>query len=168
MRLLGAILAGGQSRRFGSDKALALVDGVPMLAQVCAALRPQVDTVVICGGQRNGVPAIPDCPPGGIGPLGGINAAFLHAIAHGYDAVVTVPVDTIPVPHDLVSRLGHGPAAFAGQFLIGIWPVKCQAELAELIRSGGRSVKSFMARCDCRLVSETGLDLRNINRPDSV
>ena len=49
MRVLGAIIAGGQSRRFGSDKALAVIDGRPMIAHVTEALRPQVEMVAICG-----------------------------------------------------------------------------------------------------------------------
>lgn len=49
MRLLGAILAGGRSRRFGTDKAVAQWNGAPLLAHCVAALSPQVDHVVLCG-----------------------------------------------------------------------------------------------------------------------
>ncbi len=49
MRLLGAVLAGGQSRRFGSDKALALLDGRPLIAHVIAALAAQTEAVIVCG-----------------------------------------------------------------------------------------------------------------------
>ena len=38
MRVLGAILAGGQSRRFGSDKASASLDGKSLLDHVADAL----------------------------------------------------------------------------------------------------------------------------------
>ena len=38
MRLLGVVLAGGQSRRFGRDKALALLDGRPLIDHALAAL----------------------------------------------------------------------------------------------------------------------------------
>ena len=37
------------SRRFGSDKAMARIDGVTLLDHVHAALLPQVDDIVLCG-----------------------------------------------------------------------------------------------------------------------
>ena len=39
MRILGAILAGGQARRFGSNKALARLHGEPLIAHAARALR---------------------------------------------------------------------------------------------------------------------------------
>ncbi|MCC7490921.1 MAG: NTP transferase domain-containing protein [Fimbriimonadaceae bacterium] len=71
------VLAGGQSRRFGSDKAQALVDGRPMLARVVAAARAVVDPVVVIGGQGplpDGALALPDLLPGG-GPVQAVVAA---------------------------------------------------------------------------------------------
>jgi molybdopterin-guanine dinucleotide biosynthesis protein A len=165
MAILGAILAGGQSRRFGSDKALAIVDGVPMLTRVQAALAAQVDALVVCGGTRANVDALPDRPAPGIGPLGGLNAALHHARVRGLDAVLSVPVDTFPLPHDLVDRLGQGPAAFANQYLIGIWPTALQPDLDELIKSGARAVQAWLEASRCKLVQENGLMLRNINSP---
>lgn len=47
MALLGAIIAGGMSRRFGSDRAMAQIDGIALLDHVHAALKAQVDDIVI-------------------------------------------------------------------------------------------------------------------------
>lgn len=47
--MLGAIIAGGMSRLFGSDKAMARIDRVALLDHVHAALKAQVDEVVLCG-----------------------------------------------------------------------------------------------------------------------
>ena len=49
MRVLGVVLAGGQSRRFGSDKALAEIAGRTLLDRAVATLARQVDTVVVAG-----------------------------------------------------------------------------------------------------------------------
>ena len=167
MAILGAILAGGQSRRFGSDKAVAIVDGLPMLTQIQRALAVQVDAVIVCGGARPEVDAIPDRPEPGLGPLGGLNAALYYGREQGYDAVLSVPVDTLPLPVDLVARLGPGPAAFASQYLIGVWPTDLQPDLDNLLRSGARAVRAWLDVSQCRLVGEDGLNLRNINRPES-
>ncbi|MCR5872033.1 NTP transferase domain-containing protein [Sphingomonas sp. J344] len=49
MRLLGAIIAGGTSRRFGSDKAMAQIAGRSLLDHARAALVQEVDDLVLCG-----------------------------------------------------------------------------------------------------------------------
>ena len=49
MKLLGLILAGGQSSRFGSDKAAALHQGRPLINHVADALRPHVDALAVAG-----------------------------------------------------------------------------------------------------------------------
>ena len=47
--ILGAVIAGGRSTRFGSDKALALIGGERLIDRTIAALDPQVDRLVVCG-----------------------------------------------------------------------------------------------------------------------
>ena len=117
MKFLGAIIAGGQARRFGSDKAAAQVDGRALLDHVADGLRGQVDALVVVGRDWRGMESIADRPGPDQGPLGGICAALHHAQENGFDAVLTAGCDTLPVPEDLLSRLlnsspepGGGPA----------------------------------------------------------
>ena len=115
MKILGAIIAGGQARRFGSDKAAALVDGRALLDHVADGLRGQVDALVVVGRDWPGMESIADRPGPDQGPLGGICAALHHAQAHEFDAVLTAGCDTLPVPQLLPSlpREGLGVGAIA-------------------------------------------------------
>lgn len=168
MAILGAVLAGGASRRFGSDKALALLDGMTLLEHSIASLAVQTQKVVVCGGDRAGIVSLADQPAQGLGPLAGLCAALNHAADGGFDAVLTVPVDTHPLPSNLVDRLGKGPAAFSEQYLIGIWPAALHDDLVNFLALGGRAVREWIELCECRLVAENGLELVNINRPNAA
>ncbi len=169
MRLLGAIIAGGASRRFGSDKALAQVEGRSLLDHARAALAPQVDDLVLCGREVAGMRCLPDRPRPGLGPLGGISAALYEAQARGFDAIVTVPVDVFPLPGDLVVRLsGAGPAVLDTQYLIGLWPAALGTHLDAHLDAGHRSLRSWMEATAARRVDDAGLALFNVNRRDDL
>jgi molybdopterin-guanine dinucleotide biosynthesis protein A len=80
---LGGVLVGGQSRRFGSDKATAHVGGRSMAAWAVHALRGAADPVVLLGGdgtlgRRMALPWRPDDRPG-CGPLSGVAAGLRWA-----------------------------------------------------------------------------------------
>lgn len=78
----GFILAGGRSTRFGRDKALAEVGGVPMLAHMIELLRRCAKEVKLIAAPRNyagfGAEIVVDRWPGE-GPLGGIITALEYA-----------------------------------------------------------------------------------------
>lgn len=76
------ILAGGRSRRFGSDKARALVDGVPMVRRVADYLAPVARSTTVVAATAGvyddlGLVTIGDVVPGH-GPLGGLLSALEH------------------------------------------------------------------------------------------
>lgn len=77
--MMAYILAGGRSRRFGRDKALALVGGQTMLARMCGlALGVAGRVKIVAPGddtRHPGVPVVADGWPGE-GPLGGILTAL--------------------------------------------------------------------------------------------
>lgn len=165
MRLLGAILAGGRSTRFGSDKAAALVGGKPLIEHVAAALAPQVEGLVICGREWPGLASIPDRPEPDQGPLGGLCAALHHARANGFDAVLTAGCDVLPVPRDAAQHLAPVPSVIEGQPLFGLWPAGLADVLDHHLSSQpDRSMHGWIAVSGARVVP-LDMPLHNLNTP---
>lgn len=145
-RTLGAVIAGGQSSRFGSDKALALIEGRAMIEHVVAALRPWVDELVICGRAHGENRFLPDYPTTGLGPLAGFNAALHYAAANGFGSVITVPCDTPCIGPEIFAALRDqaGPACLADCPVIGVWPVALAGRLHEFaLTDPRRSVRGW-------------------------
>jgi molybdenum cofactor guanylyltransferase len=120
--ILGAVLAGGRSSRFGSDKAMAELGGQTLLARAVDALSGFCEHVVVVGRETAPAPTLPDWPRPGMGPLAGIAAALHLARDEDYAAVLTCGVDSAQLPEDLLDRLGQPPACLADQPVIGLWP----------------------------------------------
>ena len=72
IRLLGAVLAGGQSMRFGKDKASERLGDLTLLQHAVHALQAQAETVIVVGRERLDVKWAPNWPEPGLGPLGGL------------------------------------------------------------------------------------------------
>jgi len=168
MRVLGAIIAGGKARRFGSDKANALFDGERMIDLVAKALDAQTQQLLVCGREEPNFACIPDRPQADMGPLGGINAALKHAVAHGFDAVLSAGCDVPNLPFDLLDQLaGSGTAIIADQPVVVFWPVGFAGALVQYLAEGNRRIYGFAKNAGAR---EITLDppLLNINRPQDL
>lgn len=74
--ILGVVLAGGKSSRFGSDKALAELDGHTLISRAVDALAGWCEYVVVAGRETAPAPTLPDWPAAGMGPLAGLAAAL--------------------------------------------------------------------------------------------
>jgi molybdopterin-guanine dinucleotide biosynthesis protein A len=170
MKLLGAILAGGQSRRFGSDKAEAMLDGRKLIDHVAAALQRDCDALVICGRTHPSIPWIEDRPHAGLGPLGGLCAALAHGRAAGFDAVLCAPCDAPDLPTDLFLQLSPRglPAYVADHPVIGLWPCTlAERLLSHLERNADRSLRAWVRATGATPIELTR-SLRNINTPDDL
>lgn len=159
MRVLGAILAGGQSSRFGSDKGAAVLDGKALIDHVADALRPHCDALIIAGRTWHDLETAADRPAPHLGPLGGLNAA-LHAAQHrGFDAVLSAGCDMLPVP---VAALTLGDV-IDGHWLCGLWPVALAGALDDhLATQRDRSMRHWVSVSGMRSVPST-TPLHNIN-----
>jgi molybdopterin-guanine dinucleotide biosynthesis protein A len=153
VKLVGLLLAGGQSRRMGGgDKALRVIGGVSLLERVIERMRPQVETLVLnANGDPArfagfGLPVVPDSVPDYAGPLAGVLAGLDWTAEHRPDCpyIVSVATDAPFLPGDLVSRLVRGMeksgadlacAASGGQPhpVIGLWPVRLREDLRRAV-----------------------------------
>jgi len=190
VRVVGLLLAGGQSRRMGGgDKALRPLGGVTLLERVIARVEPQVDALVLNANgdparfDRFALPVVPDSVPGFAGPLAGVLAGLDWAAGHRPDCpyVVSVASDAPFLPTDLVSRLAAGLdeagadlacAASGGRShpVFGLWPVRLREDLRRaLVAEGIRKVDLWTARHKLVTVSfpDHPVDpFFNANRPE--
>jgi FdhD protein len=93
--MLGAILAGGESRRFGSDKSSALLVGETLLARAGGTLASVFeDVVIVSSSDTRPAPwsRVPDRQPG-LGPLAGIEAALVRAHELGREGAFVLACD---------------------------------------------------------------------------
>jgi len=191
-RVVGLILAGGQSRRMGGgDKPLRLLAGRPILTHVIARARGQVGRMVL---NANGGPArfapfrlpvVADSVAGYAGPLAGVLAGLDWARANAPDCpfVASFAGDAPFLPRDLVPRflaaVADGKADMAcarsaGQDypVIGLWPVRLAEELRRaLVEEGVRKVDVWTARYRLAVVDFPvgAVDpFFNANRPEDL
>lgn len=167
--VLGVILAGGESRRFGSDKAVAQWRGRRLIDHVADRLGAVSDALVVAGGAREGFVAVPDLPRGGLGPLGGIAGALAHAAAHGFEAVVTLPCDTPQVPHTVLAMLAsaEGAAVLEGLPVAGRWPADQAERLAAWLEAAeDRSIRAWARQIGAARLPH--VPIVNVNRQEDL
>jgi molybdopterin-guanine dinucleotide biosynthesis protein A len=108
--LSAAILAGGQSRRMGTDKALIRLtpDGPTLVERVVAAVRAVADDVFLVANDDRlaflGLRTVPDAVPGA-GSLGGIYSAVAAANAeHCLVVACDMPFLSVPLLRALATQ----------------------------------------------------------------
>lgn len=182
-RPAGAILAGGQARRFGGGaKGVELVGGVRIVDRVLAALHEVADEVVLVGAPPAiavTLPAlrpIPDEAPGA-GPLGGIVAALR---ATGRDTLVIAwDMPFIEAKHlrPLLDEENNAEAVaweVDGRVepLCALYRASAGAELAAAFASGERSPREALRRLRVHLVRRAASDvpppLASVNTPEQL
>lgn len=170
------ILAGGQGRRIGGDKAQVLLAGRPLWQHVRARIAPQVTRLAVNGrGAFEGVEMITDAVPG-LGPLGGILAAMNWAERCGAQRVLTVAVDTPFLPLDLLARLAAEDArvvvaetADGVHGTTALWDVALAGALQQALDGGTRKVTDFAAEAvPVRFPDTTPPAFFNVNTPEDL
>ena len=153
------VLAGGRSRRFGSDKATADRDGVPAVVRLAeqaeAAGASSVTAVAREAGRYDGlgVRTIADAVPDA-GPLAGLDAALADAADRGAAWALVVSCDLFALPPDWAARLRTAatPGRLAAAFrpdrwepFPGLYHVALQPEVRRRLAAGERSFQALLS-----------------------
>lgn len=179
-RTLGAAIAGGASRRYGSPKPFALVGNRMLIERVLDALRDASDEQAIIANDaaafsRFEVPVRADVITDA-GALGGIHAALVHARERGCSGAVVLACD-MPFPSgsllralarrgidggaDAVLPESDGPRGV--EPLCAYYATSCAASIEDALARGDRRVIGFLD--DVRVVRYATADVARFGDP---
>jgi molybdopterin-guanine dinucleotide biosynthesis protein A len=174
------VLCGGQSRRFGTDKALLDVDGRPMADRVGAVLESAgCAPVIFVGGDGDrlaeitGRQVVVDTWPGE-GPLGAVIDALRWFAQRGSDGVVVTACDLPELTAEAVQAvIGDGGAVAVdttGRLhpSLAYWPASIADEVETLFRSGVRALHEALDAVGATRVAVAADALHNVNRPSDL
>ena len=108
--IVGAILAGGQSRRMGKDKLFLELDSKKLIEHTIDKVKKYLKPVIIVTNQnneffiKNNLITVNDCIEGHLGPLVGILTAMKWAKENSnkYAWIATFPCDTPFFPEEII------------------------------------------------------------------
>jgi molybdopterin-guanine dinucleotide biosynthesis protein A len=184
-QVTAVVLAGGRARRMGGrDKGLIELNHRPLIEYALAALRGQVDRILI-NANRNleryaalGYPVIADSHGGFSGPLAGMASALIEIHT---PCLVTVPCDCPALPKDLVARLLSAREQADAQLAVAhdgtrMQPVFALLEhtllgsLEQYLEAGGHKIDQWYARHRLALAdfSDQPQAFINVNTPEDL
>ncbi len=183
----GVILAGGESRRFGREKAVAVLAGRALLDWSLEALQGTCEVIAVSAAAGSGAQAwaesahltvLMDDPRHPRGPLSGLAAALTWAGAKGFDTLASLPCDTPLVGalrmQRLAAALGDGPAIYARtpsgpHALTAIWRTDLARSLSARLSAGDHpAVQNYVRDIGALALEFDDLAFENVNRPDDL
>jgi len=161
INISGFILAGGKSRRMGTDKALLLFDGKPLLLHMISLVEPFCDNTAISGQNSDystfGLEMVPDLYSD-CGPIAGVFSALTYSVS---DWNLLVSVDVPFVNEELflflISNVGEYdciiPTNSSGfEPLIGLYNRRTLPVIEEMIKSGDYRLTNLLSKLNTRYV----------------
>jgi len=155
--ILGAVLAGGESRRFGASKTLSEVGGLPMASWAIKALKDAGLFVGVISSEDDlegvlGVPVRPDLEPGK-GPVGGLLTALAWAKERKHTGVFLLgcdmPLVSVGVVSELLSKMDASAAIIpiglhGAEPLCGFYSLSCFQAVRRVLDSRDNSMHRLL------------------------
>jgi molybdenum cofactor guanylyltransferase len=181
-RIAGLVLAGGQSSRFGSNKALALINGETLAARMLRLLSVHCGQVALSATEQllgPDTPTLADPSGAPAGPLAGVLAGLRWAKSIGAEWLVTAPCDAPLLPEDFLARLveaaesaGARAAVIASSDgvhpLSAAWRVALLPALETALAKGHPPVHAFLEDLGAVKLQVADEHLLNINTPSDL
>lgn len=151
--IVGLVVAGGRSLRFGGEKALAMLQGRPLLLWAAQRLQGSCSLVAVNAragtgaealAREQGFPVLHDAAGDAAGPLAGVRAGLAWAQARGARTLAVSPCDAPLLPQELLPRLLAAAATGAAvaetpeglEPLCAVWPVSALPAVTAALAHG--------------------------------
>ncbi len=180
--ILGAVMAGGRSSRFGSPKMLAEFGGTTMLSRTIETLLQAVDEVAVVAAHETRLPPL-DCTvlrdrAEGAGPLAGVQRALEWGDERTASHVLCIACDTpllgAPLLRGLVALAKASPGTAVApanrsgdaEPLCTLYPVEALGPVGVRIGRGEHSLRALLAELGPRILPAA--DVERYGDPDHL
>jgi molybdenum cofactor guanylyltransferase len=182
--VVGLVIAGGRSVRFGGEKAIAMLQGRELLLWAAQRLQGSCEVVAVNArpntgaamlAQEQGFTVLHDAPGDATGPLAGVKVGLQWAKARGARTLAVSPCDAPLLPQDLFPRLLSAASEGAAMAetsaglepLCAVWPVSALEAVCAALAHGAhpptwRLLESLGARHER---FEEAAAFMNVNTP---
>ena len=182
--VLPVILAGGKSRRFGADKAVAKLGDKSLIDYTINKLEPKFDEILVITNNpiqvsKNNIFFIKDTLAGQLGPLVGILSAmeWVKNNDKNYEWIISFPCDTPFFEEKIIDKVINSQKSSDKKLLFlksgnkrhnifGLWSIELMEQLRNDINQGARKVEEWANKIGTEIVeinSESDKSFLNIN-----
>jgi len=182
--VLPVILAGGKSRRFGADKAVAKLGDKSLIDYTINKLEPKFAEILVITNNpmqvsKNNIFFIKDTMSGQLGPLVGILSAmeWVKNNDKNYEWIISFPCDTPFFEEVIIDKVINSQKSSDKKLLFlksgnkrhnifGLWSIELMEQLRNDINQGARKVEDWANKIGTEIVeinSESDKSFLNIN-----
>ena len=182
--VLPVILAGGKSRRFGADKAVAKLGDKSLIDYTINKLEPKFAEILVITNKpiqvsKNNIFFIKDTMSGQLGPLVGILSAmeWVKNNDKNYEWIISFPCDTPFFEEEIIDKVINSQKSSDKKLLFlksgnkrhnifGLWSIELMEQLRNDINKGARKVEDWANKIGTEIVeinSESDKSFLNIN-----
>ena len=182
--VLPVILAGGKSRRFGADKAVAKLGDKSLIDYTINKLEPKFAEILVITNNpmqvsKNNIFFIKDTMSGQLGPLVGILSAmeWVKNNDKNYEWIISFPCDTPFFEEKIIDKVINSQKSSDKKLLFlksgnkrhnifGLWSIELMEQLRNDINQGARKVEDWANKIGAEIVeinSESDKSFLNIN-----
>ena len=176
--ILGAVLAGGKSQRFGEDKSQVMLEGKLLIDYILSEISSEFREILVVSNNKidfknsEKISRIEDFKKG-LGPLGGVLSAmkWVKENNKNYEWVSTFPADTPFFKKEILqkfykeieiekSRLFFIKSNKTRHNIFGLWSIDLLDKLEEDLNKGDRKVELWANSVGVKVID---MDFKNID-----
>ncbi len=182
--VLPVILAGGKSRRFGANKAVAKLGDKSLIDYTINKLEPKFAEILVITNNpmqvsKDNIFFIKDTMSGQLGPLVGILSAmeWVKNNDKNYEWIISFPCDTPFFEEEIIDKVINSQKSSDKKLLFlksgnkrhnifGLWSIELMEQLKNDINQGARKVEDWANKIGTEIVeinSESDKSFLNIN-----
>ena len=167
--ILGVVLAGGKSKRFGEDKSTIKLNDKTLIEHTLDKIKSKLNKIIIVSNDKvlKNYITINDCIDGQLGPLVGVLSAmkWIKDNNYSYNWIITFPCDTpffnISIIDKFVevSKLDHSLLYFAKSKekrhnIFGLWSLKLIETLEmDIVKNNHRKVEKWADKIGVKTIN---------------